>query len=56
MKNEMNEKMRKVKKMKSEKMKKNDEKMNNEKMDSDAKSSTISRVYRCCCNFFRQNP
>ena len=28
----------------------------NEKMDSPAKSSTISRVYRCCCNFFRQNP
>ena len=25
-------------------------------MDSHAKSSTISRVYRCCCNFFRQNP
>ena len=25
-------------------------------MDSShAKSSTISRVYRCCCNFFRQN-
>ena len=23
----------------------------NEKMDSDAKSSTISKVYRCCCNF-----
>ena len=30
------------------------------KLDSDAKSLTISRVYRCCCccccNFFRQNP
>ena len=26
------------------------------KMDSHAKSSTISSVYRCCCNFFRQNP
>ena len=25
-------------------------------MDSHAKSSTISRVYRCCCNLFRQNP
>ena len=25
-------------------------------MDSHAKSSTISRIYRCCCNFFRQNP
>ena len=22
------------------------------KLDSHAKSSTISRVYRCCCNFF----
>ena len=26
------------------------------KLDSHAKSSTISRVYRCRCNFFRQNP
>ena len=28
---------------------------NTKKPDSHAKSSTISRVYRCCCNFFRQN-
>ena len=44
------------KKKKTKKMEKNDEKTKkNEKMDSHAKSSTISRVYRCCCNFFRQN-
>ena len=29
---------------------KNERKM--KKMDSHAKSSTISRVYHCCCNFF----
>ena len=40
-------KWKKVKKWKIEKMK---------KLDSDAKSWTISRVYRCCWNFFRQNP
>ena len=47
-------KMKKRKKRKNEKMKKNDEKKKkkNEKMDSHAKSSTISRVYRWCCNFF----
>ena len=50
-KNEKNEK-----RWKNEKMKKNDEKRKNKKLDSHAKSSTISRVYRCCCNFFRQNP
>ena len=38
----------KMKKMKNEKSKK--------KLDSDAKSFRISKVYRCCCNFFRQNP
>ena len=39
-------------------MEKNDEKRkkNEKKLDSHAKSSTISRIYRCCCNFFRQNP
>ena len=46
-----------MKKKKNEKMEKNDEKKKeNEKIASDAKSSTISRVYRCCCNFFRQTP
>ena len=58
-KNEINEKMIGVGRWggENEKMKKNDEKRKkNEKMDSHAKSSTISRVYRCCCNFFRQNP
>ena len=59
MKNEKNEKMKneKNKKMKKkDKMNENDEKRKkNEKMDSHAKSSTISRIYRCCCNFFRQN-
>ena len=25
------------------------------KMDSDVKSSTISKVYRCYCNFFLRN-
>ena len=52
------EKMKKMKKWKKrknvEKWCKKKEKWN--KMDSDAKSSTISKVYRCCCNFFRQNP
>ena len=53
-----NEKRKKMKTWKkNEKMEKNDAKTKkNEKMDSDAKSSTISKVYRCCCNFFRQNP
>ena len=47
------EKMKKMKKKKKKKMKKNDEKERKmKKLDSHAKSSTISRVYRCCCNFF----
>ena len=56
------EKMKKWKKWKKKKktkkkwrkMMKKERKM--EKLDSHAKSSTISRIYRCCCNFFRQNP
>ena len=51
------------KQKKEEKMKKinkkeeNDEKKKEKwkKLDSHPKSSTISRVYSCCCNFFRQN-
>ena len=57
--------MKKWKKCKNEKkwkMKKNEKngekwwKKKMKKLDSHAKSSTISRVYSCCCNFFRQNP
>ena len=51
MKNEKNEKMKK----KWRKMMKKERKIK-KKMDSHAKSSTISRIYRCCCNFFRRNP
>ena len=48
-------KMKKWKKTKNwRKMMKKERKM--KKIDSHAKSSTISRIYRCCCNFFRQNP
>ena len=65
--NEKNEKWKKMKKMKkmkkwkkkTKKMEKKDEKRKKnekKKKDSHAKSSTISRIYRCCCNFFRQNP
>ena len=47
-----NEKMKK-----NEKIKKNDEKRKkHEKNGFSRKTSTISRLYRCCCNFFRQNP
>ena len=58
-------KMKKWKNGKKWKMKKKNEKNREKwwkktekwkKMGSHAKSSTISRVYRCCCNFFRQNP
>ena len=52
-KNEINEKWKKKRKKWRKIMKKTKK---NEKMDSPAKSSTISRVYRCCRNFFRQNP
>ena len=70
-KNEKMKKMKKwKKKKKTEKMKKklkkwkyqNEKILKNEKMKkwsnlaSHAISSTMSRVYRCCCNFFRQNP
>ena len=48
------EKWKKKKTKKFRKMMKKERKM--KKLDSHAKSSTISRVYRCCCNFFRQNP
>ena len=52
-----NEKMKKLKKWKkSKKMEKNDEKKMKKHGFTRAKSSTISRIYRCCCNFFRQNP
>ena len=48
-----NEKRKKNEKKRT-KMEKNDEKRkkNEKKLDSDAKSSTISKVYRCCCNCF----
>ena len=51
-----NEKMKKKNKTQKneEKWRKKKEKWNN--MDSHAKSSTISRIDSCCCNFFRQNP
>ena len=58
----MKKKKEKWKKWKNEKktkkMEKNDEKKKEKwrNLASHAKSSTISRVYRCCCNFFRQNP
>ena len=65
-KNEKNEKkMKKWEKWKNEKKKKKTEKNREKwwkkkekwkKMNSHAKSSTISRIYSCCCNFFNQNP
>ena len=51
MRNEKNEKMINIKKTcKKEKMEKTIFE------DSHATSSTISKVFRCCCTFFSRNP